>query len=427
MWSAESISRTTQKESLALQAISGTCRQHEMVSESEVASPKPVEASPMQRIPTSASPKNEFQRYITPESQDVYFNRSTGSPPKDVTVVPNPAKVDVARRSLSMLSSQSETHVKAHKTRKSFTRPKFCVLILGWFLATCAGFVNTVAFLDWNMFVSHMTGTSTKIGMQLESYDHGDSNGMEVCKALGLIVAFVTGSFMCGLLIDKNQVHFGGKSFYGLALVINGAALITATLLPEMPVMSSYLAAMACGLQNAMCTSNFGAVVRTTHVTGTLTDIGSILGRVAMMYLRKGCHGSRFNVLDKAELGVDLRKLLVLLPMWVSFVMGALCGAFAERVLGKHAMFIPAFATTFLGLVYMTLRRILGDFFKKLDSQSVHARLQNARSAVERAGSRLHRAALHSRIAESGSSTEDLEGIDEEIADIIQSLEQVEA
>lgn len=418
MWSAESTSRTTQNESLALQAISGTCRQHEMVSESEVASPKPAEASPLQRIPTSASPKNEFQRYITPGSQDVYFNRSTpGSPPKDVTVVPNPAKVDGARRSLSMLSSQSENHVKAHKTRKSFTRPKFCVLILGWFLATCAGFVNTVAFLHWNMFVSHMTGTSTKIGMQLESYDHGDSNGMEVCKALGLIVAFVTGSFMCGLLIDKNQVHFGGKSFYGLALVINGVALITATLLPEMPVISSYLAAMACGLQNAMCTSNFGAVVRTTHVTGTLTDIGSILGRVAMMYLRKGCHGSRFNVLDKAELAVDLRKLLVLLPMWVSFVTGALCGAFAERVLGKHAMFIPAFATTFLGLVYMTLRRILGDFFKKLDSQSLHARLHNARSAVERAGS---------RIAESGPSTEDLDGIDEEIADIIQSLEQVE-
>lgn len=29
----------------------------------------------------------------------------------------------------------------------------------------------------------------------------------------------------------------------------------------------------------------------------------------------------------EAELGVDLRKLLVLLPMWVSFVTGALCGA----------------------------------------------------------------------------------------------------
>lgn len=31
-------------------------------------------------------------------------------------------------------------------------------------------------------------------------------------------------------------------------------------------------------------------------------------------------------------------------------------GAFAERGMGKHAMFIPALATTFLGLVYMTLR-----------------------------------------------------------------------
>lgn len=36
-------------------------------------------------------------------------------------------------------------------------------------------------------------------------------------------------------------------------------------------------------------------------------------------------YSSRFAL--EAELGVDLRKLLVLLPMWVSFVMGALCGA----------------------------------------------------------------------------------------------------
>lgn len=31
-----------------------------------------------------------------------------------------------------------------------------------------------------------------------------------------------------------------------------------------------------------------GFEVRTTHVTGTLTDIGSILGRIAVMYIRKG-------------------------------------------------------------------------------------------------------------------------------------------
>ena len=80
----------------------------------------------------------------------------------------------------------------------------------------------------------------------------------------------------------------------------------------------------------------------------------------------------------------------MLLPMWIFFLLGTIFGAwalhsfahgrstmhhgptfkhltmleslphvqgaFAERLLDKDALFIPAFATTFLGVVYMTLR-----------------------------------------------------------------------
>ena len=45
------------------------------------------------------------------------------------------------------------------------------------------------------------------------------------------------------------------------------------------------------GLWLIVLQSNHGFLgfeVRTTHVTGTLTDIGSILGRIAVMYIRKG-------------------------------------------------------------------------------------------------------------------------------------------
>jgi len=333
-----------------------------------------------------------------------------------VPPVPDHSKSALAkRRSMSLLSSQSETHIKAYQMRKSFTRPKNWVLLFGWFLASCAGFVNTVTYLKWQMFVSHMTGTSTKIGMHLEGYDNGDNTHWEVCKAVGLVIAFVLGAFTCGLLIDKNQVHFGGKSWYGLALVLNGVLLITATLLPEMPTTSCYLSAMACGLQNAMCTSHFGAVVRTTHVTGTLTDIGSILGRIAVMYIRKGCRGSRFNVLEKAERGVDLRKLLVLLPMWIFFLLGTIFGAFAERLLDKDALFIPAFATTFLGVVYMTLRQVLSDLFQRLEKQSLRERLREVHCAFARAGT---------RIAEGES--DELDEIDEEIGEIMLTLGEVE-
>jgi len=317
---------------------------------------------------------------------------------------------------MSLLSSQSETHLKAYETRKSFKRPKCWVLIFGWFLASCAGFVNTVAFLNWQMFVSHMTGTSTKIGLRIEGYNNGENTHIEVYKALALVASFVAGAFTCGLLIDKNQVHFGGKSWYGLALVVNGLLLITATFLEDMPTTSCNLAAMACGLQNAMCTSHFGAVVRTTHVTGTLTDIGSILGRLAVMYLRRGCRGSRFNVLEKAERGVDLRKLLVLLPMWIFFVVGTVFGAFAESILGKRALFIPAFATTFLGLVYMTLRQVLSDLFEHLEQQSLREKLQEVHTAFTRAGTRL---------AE-GKTAGEMDEIDEEIGEIMLTLDEVE-
>lgn len=76
------------------------------------------------------------------------------------------------------------------------------------------------------------------------------------------------------------------------------------------------LVAAALGLQNAMCTSHFGAIFRTTHVTGTVTDIGSTLGRISIIYLRKGCRRSRLSDVELAEVGVDRRRLAVLLGLW---------------------------------------------------------------------------------------------------------------
>lgn len=129
----------------------------------------------------------------------------------------------------------------------------------------------------------------------------------------------------------------------------------------------------------------------------------------------RGCRGSRFNVLEKAERGVDLRKLLVLLPMWIFFLLGTIFGAFAERLLDKDALFIPAFATTFLGVVYMTLRQVLSDLFQRLEKQSLRERLREVHCAFARAGT---------RIAEGES--DELDEIDEEIGEIMLTLGEVE-
>ena len=95
-----------------------------------------------------------------------------------------------------------------------------------------------------------------------------------------------------------------------------------------------------------------------------------------------GCRGSRFNVIEKvrtcplqvahfytfseghtsckvmdvakamsqAELSVDLRKLLVLLPMWISFVMGTIFGAalkhIADRSHSRSDFYLRCFCRT---------------------------------------------------------------------------------
>ena len=136
-----------------------------------------------------------------------------------------------------------------------------------------------------------------------EAHARGEWGSESLQEACFLVLSFLLGAYTCGILIDKNQVHFMGKAFYGVALLLNSTLLVLAAFVPGRLLPACFVSA-ACGLQNAMCTSHFGAIIRTTHVTGTMTDIGSTLGRISMIYLRKGCRRSRLDDVERAEVGV---------------------------------------------------------------------------------------------------------------------------
>jgi len=287
------------------------------------------------------------------------------------------------------LSISSETYRQATAARNSFKRPRTWVLIFGWSLAFCAGIVNVVAFRSWGTYVSHMTGDTTAIGMRIEGVHQRGTQIEDLQKAVVILLSFLFGAFLCGILIDKNQVHFGGKSFYGLALVGNSILLIIATF-HEKPLLASCITATACGLQNAMCTSHFGAVVRTTHVTGTATDIGSTLGRITMIFLRNGCRHSSMNIVDRAEVGVDARKLLVLAPMLLCFLLGTMTGAYLFALMDVFALLIPASLTGVVGLCYMLFRQRLKGYLKHIEAERLNMQFESMRGTLERAQTMLH-------------------------------------
>ncbi len=139
--------------------------------------------------------------------------------------------------------------------------------------AANAGFANTVVFLSvFRASVTHMTGRARNLSVALESFDW-----RLVGVSIGLIVAFMAGSAISGLLVPQRDLDFGLP--YRRVFFLEGCLLAAASTLLVVDVEAGiYLAAMAFGLQNGKATFYSGVVIRTSHVTGIITDIGVDLG-----------------------------------------------------------------------------------------------------------------------------------------------------
>merc|ERR1719357_1841543 len=99
-----------------------------------------------------------------------------------------------------------------------------------------------------------------------------------------------------------------------------------------------YFAALACGLQNGMCTMHLGSIVRTTHVTGLSTDLGTNLGRLIRIITRTFHHRHDDTIAaDNAELRVVTGKLQVFLLLGSSFIVGSFSGSWLQHWFKVHA------------------------------------------------------------------------------------------
>jgi uncharacterized membrane protein YoaK (UPF0700 family) len=123
---------------------------------------------------------------------------------------------------------------------------------------------------------------------------------------------------------------------YGYALLsisgLLGLAAVFAFIHSEVSV---FLAAMACGLQNAMVASFKGLQIRTTHMTGIVTDIGVQLS----LWLK-----------HKTPWSWQSSLLMVLLS---SFVVGGVIGILAYNSMPKIAMVFPSVIMALLGALYL--------------------------------------------------------------------------
>jgi uncharacterized membrane protein YoaK (UPF0700 family) len=217
---------------------------------------------------------------------------------------------------------------------------------LGYFLAAMAGTINAVGFGVLGQYTSHMTGMVSTFGERLVG---GDSNA---ALAAGIaIAAFLCGAACCTLMVHHAR-HRGLHAEFALPLLLESSLILAIALAGWEKVASARVHAwvticsltFAMGLQNALITKISRGEIRTTHVTGIVTDLGIECGR-ALARLREPRSPHGFP----GPASLERAGLLTLLLF--AFVVGCVGGTFAVQRYGLSTLIPIALAIGCVALV----------------------------------------------------------------------------
>jgi uncharacterized membrane protein YoaK (UPF0700 family) len=200
---------------------------------------------------------------------------------------------------------------------------------LGAYLAFVAGAVNAGGFMAIGQYTSHMTGIVSSIG------DHfALANLLPVLGGLSMLMSFVFGAVATAVLVNwgrRHKIH----SEFTLPLLLEAIVLLLfgmagAYLHLYKPLTVPTIALMLCfvmGLQNAIITKISKAEIRTTHMTGIITDIGIEIGR--LFYWNKSLEGNQTHLVI-----ANRKKLKAHLLIFGMFLFGGIVGAVSFKTTG---------------------------------------------------------------------------------------------
>ena len=198
---------------------------------------------------------------------------------------------------------------------------------LGFALAFVAGAINAGGFLAVAQYTSHVTGMVSSLADNF-ALGHLDL----VLDAAVAVLSFLLGAICCAVMVNYAR-RKEMASEYALPLLLEAAlilcfGLMGARLSQFEGLLVPFTVVLLCfimGLQNAVVTKLSNAVIRTTHMTGIVTDLGIELGK--LIYLNR----------DPAAAGpvlADRARIFVLCGLLFSFLSGGIVGAIGFKQLG---------------------------------------------------------------------------------------------
>lgn len=147
-------------------------------------------------------------------------------------------------------------------------------LILNWIYILCflGGFLNTITAIKYASVVSHFTGSLATMAIEIAN------RKLELVgiKFFLVIISFVFGSALAGYVIDRRDFDIHHR--YGDIFLILGSFLVFLYFYSPNSLILYYYLPFMMGMQNGIFSTYKGVVLRTTRVTGNITDAGVYLG-----------------------------------------------------------------------------------------------------------------------------------------------------
>lgn len=235
----------------------------------------------------------------------------------------------------------------------SFSQQAWLAITLAWI----AGYTNILTILTCGTVTSHISGTTSNLGREV-----AEGSWELAAFSFTLLVTFYIGAMISGFCTEHGRRR-GWESIYVLPMALEAVLLLIFCVALEINggsfqewyagiFIMTGVAAMAMGLQNATITRISSGVIRTTHVTGVVTDLGL---ETAYLYYwlrdRQKRHRLVFSsarVVKNFKTHSGANRLALLLAIFCCFVLGSLMGTFAYVYVDRWSMVPPVL---FLGWI----------------------------------------------------------------------------
>jgi uncharacterized membrane protein YoaK (UPF0700 family) len=225
-------------------------------------------------------------------------------------------------------------------------------LRLAILLCLTAGFVNAAGFLGFSALTTNVTGHAALLAERIALRDWNDAGAITIWMLL-----FLAGAFSSSLIISRTGKD--QRFSYVIPILLEIVILLACAmrgfsghfLYSDRAFAGSLLFAM--GLQNALVSVISGSVVRTTHLTGTFTDLGIDLAQL------------KFNSFAQDQTLFSRIKLR--LAIIFCFILGALVGAYLFGLINFIAFFAPILLLVFaLGydIFRLNIKRYYANIFR---------------------------------------------------------------